>query len=128
MARGGARTSLRALRDRPWGTEPDGLGPLRQLGWTTALWLRPDAVLLAHALHRVHTEPGHPSLAVLDGAQLPLFRGRDRERAHRPHEDRAARSNWRRVALQPEVSAVRRLLWLRAPRLPPLPAGNQRQD
>jgi len=34
----------------------------------------------------------------------------------------------RRVALQPEVSAIRRLLRLRAPRLPPLPAGDQGQD
>src|SRR5882724_3650131 len=128
MAGGRARTSLRALRNRPWRAEPDGLGPLRQLGWTTALWLRPDAVLLAHALHRVHTEPGHPSFAVLHGAWLPLFRRRDRERAHRSNEDRADRSKRRRAALQPEVSAVRRLLRLRAPRLPPLPAGNQGQD
>ena len=45
-----------------------------------------------------------------------------------PHEDRAAGPNRRRVALPPEVSPVRRLLRLRAPRLPPLPAGNQRQD
>ncbi len=43
-------------------------------------------------------------------------------------KNRAARSKRRRVALQPEVSAVRRLLRLGASRLPPLPAGNQRQD
>src|ERR1019366_3229851 len=73
-------------------------------------------------------EPGHPSLAVLDGEWFPLFRRRDRKRAHRPHEDRAARPDRRRVAFQPEVSSVRRLLRLRAPRLPPLPAGDQRQD
>jgi transposase len=40
----------------------------------------------------------------------------------------AARPNRRRVAFQPEVSPVRRLLRLRAPRLPALPAGNQGQD
>src|SRR5260370_28144807 len=34
----------------------------------------------------------------------------------------------RRVTLQSEVPPVRRLLRLRAPRLPPLPAGNQRQN
>src|ERR1035437_2442654 len=53
MAGGRARESLRALRDRPWGAKPNGLGPLRQLGWTPPLWFRPDHVLLAHALHRV---------------------------------------------------------------------------
>src|ERR1035437_10021408 len=49
MAGGRARESLRALRDRPWGAKPNGLGPLRQLGWTPPLWFRPDHVLLAHA-------------------------------------------------------------------------------
>ena len=68
------------------------LGPLRQLGRPPSLRVRSHAVLLAHALRRVHPEPGHPSLAGLHGAQLPLFRRRDRNRAHRPHEDRIARS------------------------------------
>src|ERR1035437_5065523 len=128
VAGGRARTSLRALRDRPRRAKPDGLGPLRQLGRTPTLRLRSDDVLLAHALHRVHPEPGHPSPAVLDGAWFPLFRRRDRKRAHRPHEDRAARPDRRRVAFQPEVSPVRRLLRLRAPCMPPLPAGDQRQN
>jgi len=48
----GEQSQMRNARNR-------GLGPLRQLGRTPALRLRADPVLLAHALHRVHAEPGY---------------------------------------------------------------------
>src|SRR5437016_4086625 len=72
-------------RERAFVRFETGPGEQSQMDWghfgnwggRAPLWIRPDAVLLAHALHRVHAEPGYPSPAGLDGTWLSLFRRRD---------------------------------------------------